>query len=38
MLPLPTKSEEVCECVGGVSNIIKIYVQNQLGWRSIRDK
>ena len=38
MLPFPTKSEEACECVWAVGNIIKIYVQNQLSWRSIRDK
>ena len=38
MLPFPTKSEEARECVWVVSNIIKIYVRNQLRWRSIRDK
>ena len=38
MLPFPTKSEEARECVWVVSNIIKIYVQNQLSWLSIRDK
>ena len=38
MLPFPTKSEEARKCAWGFSNNIKIYVQNQLGWRSIRDK
>ena len=38
MLRFPTKSEETRECVWVVGNIIKTYVQNQLRWRSIRDK